>query len=75
MFQISHVIFTLINFLCIMILYGVALYTFGKYIDLEDQIQELQDYKEVNERQLRNLVKDMNYNGRYISAAIDTHDH
>ena len=67
--------FTLINFVCIMILYGVTLYTFGKYIDLEDQIHELHDYKEVNERQLRNMVKDMNYNGRYISAAIETHGH
>ena len=71
----SHVMFTLVNLICIMILYGVVLYTFGKYIDVEDEIQELRDYKEVNERQLRNLVKDINYNDRYISAVLETHQH
>lgn len=71
----SHVMFTLVNFICIMILYGVVLYTFGKYIDVEDEIQELRDYKDVNERQLRNLVKDINYNDRYISAVLETHQH
>lgn len=71
----SHILFTLVNFICIMILYGVVLYTFGKYIDVEDDIQELKDYKAVNERQLKNLVKDINYNDRYMSAAIEAHQH
>lgn len=61
----------IINFICIIILYLVCIYLFSKYMDMEEQVNQLMSYQSKNERQLDNLVKDINYNDRYIASYIE----
>lgn len=68
--NVSQWMFTVVNFICIMVLYGVVIYVFGKYMEVTDAIIELQNYRSINEAQLKNLVKDINYNDNYLARAI-----
>ena len=70
MLGVSQWMFTMVNFVCIMVLYGVVIYVFGKYMELTDAISELQNYRDLNQTQLNNLVKDINYNDNYLARAI-----
>lgn len=70
MLGVSQWMFTMVNFVCIMVLYGVVIYVFGKYMELTDAISELQNYRDLNQSQLNNLVKDINYNDNYLARAI-----
>jgi hypothetical protein len=56
-----------INFLSILALYGLMIYIMSKYMDIEFKVNSLMDYKNVNERQLKNLVKDINENDNLLS--------
>lgn len=70
MLGVSQWMFTMVNFVCIMVLYGVVIYVFGKYMEITDAISELQNYRDLNQTQLNNLVKDINYNDNYLARSI-----
>ena len=61
-----------VNFVSILALYGLMLYILSKYISIEFKVNSLLDYRTINERQLKNLVKDINTNDDILS---NTHMH
>jgi predicted DNA-binding ArsR family transcriptional regulator len=67
-------IFAVVNFVSVMILYAVILYVFALYAEVRNKIEELEEYRITNERQLNNLVRDINYNDRHIAAMVRTKD-
>lgn len=67
----ANFVMIFINFVCILILYILVMYLFSKYLDIDEQIIELNDYKDMNDRQISNLIKDVNYNDRHISKYIE----
>lgn len=68
----GFLVMIVINFLSILALYGLMIYIMSKYMDIEFKVNSLMDYKNVNERQLKNLVKDINENDNVLS---NTHMH
>jgi hypothetical protein len=68
----GFLVMIVINFLSILALYGLMIYIMSKYMDIEFKVNSLMDYKNVNERQLKNLVKDINKNDNLLS---NTHMH
>jgi hypothetical protein len=68
----GFLVMIVINFLSILALYGLMIYIMSKYMDIEFKVNSLMDYKNVNERQLKNLVKDINENDNLLS---NTHMH
>jgi hypothetical protein len=56
-----------VNFVSILALYGLMLYILSKYISIEFKVNSLLDYRTVNERQLKNLVRDINKNDDLLS--------
>ena len=73
MFDTSVV--SIVNFVCIMVLFGSVLYTFGKYAQIKHDVEDLLLYREINEKQLQNLVQDLNYNNRYLASVLREHAH
>jgi predicted DNA-binding ArsR family transcriptional regulator len=67
-------IFAIVNFVSVMILYAVILYVFALYAEVRNKIEELEEYRITNERQLNNLVRDINYNDRHIAAMVRAKD-
>ena len=67
-------IFAVVNFVSVMILYAVILYVFALYAEVRNKIEELDEYRITNERQLNNLVRDINYNDRHIAAMVRAKD-
>ena len=61
-----------VNFVCILILYVLVMYLFNKYMDMEEKIADAIGYQLSNDRQLQNLVHDINYNDRHITDFIHT---
>lgn len=61
-----------VNFVCILILYVLVMYLFTKYMDIEEKIADTISYQLSNDRQLQNLVQDINYNDRHITDFIHT---
>lgn len=68
----GFLVMIVINFVSILALYGLMIYILSKYMDIEFKVNSLMDYKNINERQLTNLVKDINKNDNLLS---DTHTH
>jgi hypothetical protein len=68
----GFLVMIVINFVSILALYGLMIYIMSKYMDIEFKVNSLMDYKNVNERQLKNLVKDINVNDNLLS---NTHIH
>jgi hypothetical protein len=60
-----------INFICILVLYILIMYLFSKYMDIDDQLIDLNDYRVMNDRQINNLIKDINYNDHHITKYIE----
>lgn len=60
----------IVNFICIMILYVLVMYLFNKYMDIEEKVNSMVDYQVMNDRQLKNLISDINYNDRHITEYI-----
>jgi hypothetical protein len=67
----SNFLMIFINFVCILVLYILVMYLFSKYMDIDDQILELNDYRTMNDRQINNLIKDINYNDQHITKYIE----
>ena len=63
---------SIINFICILILYLIVLYLYGKYMDIDEHLNNVMDYQVINDRQIKNLVHDVNYNDKHITQYIDT---
>lgn len=62
----------IINFVCIMILFTIILYIYGRLVDAENNISNLFEYRKYNEIQLHNLIKDVNNNDKFLSTKIET---
>ena len=62
----------IVNFICILILYVLVMYLFNKYMDIEEKVNSMVDYQVMNDRQLKNLISDINYNDRHITEYIKT---
>lgn len=60
----------IVNFVCILILYILVMYLFNKYMDIEEKVLDFTDYQVMNDRQLKNLIHDINYNDTHISEYI-----
>lgn len=60
----------IVNFVCILILYILVMYLFNKYMDIEEKVLDFTDYQAMNDRQLKNLIHDINYNDKHISDYI-----
>jgi hypothetical protein len=63
---------SIINFICILILYLIVLFLYGKYMDIDEHLNNVMDYQVINDRQIKNLVQDINYNDKHITQYIDT---
>jgi hypothetical protein len=48
------------------------MYLIAKYIDVEEKLQIALDYQNLNERQLTNLISDINTNNRKISSVVES---
>ena len=70
MFSLAMII---INFICIMVLYILVMYLFSKYMDIEEKVLDTLDYQTDNDRQLQNLVRDVNYNDKHITKFVQAH--
>lgn len=62
----------IINFVCIMIIFTIILYIYGRLVDAENNISNLFEYRKYNEIQLHNLIKDVNNNDKFLSTKIET---
>ena len=60
----------IVNFVCILILYILVMYLFNKYMDIEEKVNSMVDYQLINDRQLKNLISDINYNDQHITQYI-----
>jgi len=63
---------SIINFICILVLYLIVLFLYGKYMDIDEHLNNVMDYQVINDRQIKNLVHDVNYNDKHITQYIDT---
>lgn len=61
----------IINFVCIMIIFTLILYIYGRLVDAENNISNLFEYRKYNEIQLHNLIKDVNNNDKFLSTKLD----
>jgi len=61
-----------VNFVCILVLYILVMYLFSKYMDIEEKILDTLDYQVTNDRQIQNLIYDVNYNDKYLTEYIKT---
>lgn len=60
----------IVNFVCILILYIIVMYLFNRYMDIEEKVLSMVDYQTLNDRQLKNLISDINYNDQHITNYI-----
>lgn len=67
--------FSIINFSGLLILFTMILFMYNKFIDNENSILDLQEYRKRNEVQLQNLVKDVNSNDEYLNNRLNVHNH
>jgi predicted PurR-regulated permease PerM len=61
----------MINFLAIMILFGIIIYMLGEVTKVRKSLDEQKDYNSSNERQLANLINDINENDTVLHKYID----
>lgn len=57
---------SVINFICILVIYATLLYMNNMIVGIQDEVNNLIDYYRVNEIQLKNLIKDINFQDRQI---------
>ena len=62
---------SIINFACILIIFTLILYMYGRLVDAENNISNLFEYRKYNEIQLQNLIKDVNSNDTFLSSKIN----
>ena len=60
----------MVNFVCIIILYGAVIYIIGEQTKIRDDMADFRDYQSTNERQLTNLIRDVNENDRMLQERI-----
>ncbi len=60
----------IINFICILVLYIIVMYLFSKYMDIEEKVLDSLNYQMDNDRQLGNLIRDINYNDKHITNYV-----
>ena len=65
------IFFSIINLSGILILFTMILFMYNKIIDNENSIISLKDYRNKNEIQLTNLIKDINTNDRFLASKFD----
>lgn len=57
---------SVINFICILVIYATLLYMNNMIVGMQDEVNNLIDYYRVNENQLKNLIRDINFQDRQI---------
>lgn len=62
---------SIINFVCILIIFTIILYMYGRLVDAENNISNLFEYRKYNEIQLHNLIKDVNNNDKFLSTKLN----
>ena len=62
---------SIINFVCILIIFTIILYIYGRLVDAENNISNLFEYRKYNEIQLHNLIKDVNNNDKFLSTKLN----
>lgn len=67
--------FSVINFSGLLILFAMIMFMYNKFIDNENSILDLKEYRKRNEVQLQNLVKDINVNDEYLNNKFNGHKH
>jgi hypothetical protein len=65
---------SIINFVCVIIIFSFMLLFFGRIIDIENSVQEFQNYRKNNEIQLNNLVNDVNATDKRIYGELTEHN-
>ena len=66
------ILFSIVNFICILMLYAIVIFSYGKIIDNENSTSSLFEYRRQNEIQLSNLVRDVNVTDAQIKSFIHT---
>lgn len=65
------IFFSIVNFTGILILFTMIIFMYNKVVDNENSIISLKDYRNKNEIQLNNLIKDINTNDKYLASKFD----
>ena len=65
------IFFSIVNFTGILILFTMIIFMYNKVVDNENSIISLKDYRNKNEIQLNNLIKDINANDKYLASKFD----
>lgn len=60
-----------LNFLGILLALSLYIYLFNRLITLEERVNNNALYQIMNDRQLRNLVNDINYNDTEITRVVN----
>jgi len=63
-------ILSVINFISVLILYGIALYGISEQTKMKEDVELGKEYDRINERQLNNLINDVNKNYQLLQKYI-----
>lgn len=67
----QNTIFTIVNSICIMVLYLLVFALFYDVNSLKYKYFNLEIYKKQNDQQFKNLVDDVNHNDRFLKKYLD----
>lgn len=65
------IVISFINFLGVLLTMSLYVYMFNRLITLEDRVNNNMLYQIMNDRQLRNLVNDINHNDTEITRVMN----
>lgn len=60
-----------INFLSIIVLFGMVIYVVGEQTRISEDMELAKEYDRINERQLSNLIYDVNQNDKRLQSYIE----
>lgn len=63
-------VLVIINFLSVLILYGFVLYLIAEQTKIAEDVELSKEYDRINERQLANLINDVNKNDQLLQNTI-----
>ncbi len=64
-------VFILVNGICIMVLYLLVFSLFYEVDNLKYKYSNFLKYENENEKQMKNLVDDVNYNDKFLKKYLD----
>ena len=66
----GSVLLVLINFVSILVLFGIAAFLVSEVTRVKLDMEKMKEYDAMNERQLMNLIRDINDNDIKLQRAI-----